>query len=80
MKRRMLIFLVAFCGALTMNVDSYGSDLKNEQITSNEKVIASEERSKDQIVTKYRIHNGKKQYRRWNKTKKCWVDSKWIDL
>ncbi len=34
----------------------------------------------DKIVVKYRIHNGKKQYRRRNETKHCWVDSHWIDL
>lgn len=34
----------------------------------------------DKIVIKYRIHNGKKQYRRRNETKHCWVDSHWIDL
>ncbi len=34
----------------------------------------------DKIVVKYRIHNGKKQYRRRNETKNCWVDSHWIDL
>lgn len=34
----------------------------------------------DKIVMKYRIHNGKKQYRRWNDTKHCWIDSHWIDL
>ncbi len=34
----------------------------------------------DKIVVKYRTHNGKKQYRRWNDTKHCWVDSHWIDL
>ena len=33
----------------------------------------------DKIITKYRTHNGKKQYRRWNETKHCWVDPHWID-
>lgn len=33
----------------------------------------------DKIVIKYRILNGKKQYRRWNETKHCWVDSHWIN-
>lgn len=36
--------------------------------------------STDKIVTRYRIHDGKMQYRRWNDTKQCWVDSSWIDL
>lgn len=35
--------------------------------------------TEDVIITKYRTRNGKKQYRRWNKTKQCWVDPAWID-
>lgn len=34
----------------------------------------------DVIITKYRIYNNRMQYRRWNKTKKIWVDPYWIDL
>ena len=34
----------------------------------------------DQIIYKYRIHNGVYQYRRWNETKNCWVDPCWLDL
>lgn len=37
-------------------------------------------RSTDKIVIKYRVYNGKTQYRRWNATKQCWVDPKWIDM
>jgi hypothetical protein len=34
----------------------------------------------DKIVTKTRIYNGVYQYRRWNVTKNCWVDSHWINF
>lgn len=34
----------------------------------------------DIIVKKYRTHNGKRQYRRWNQTRNKWVDSNWIDM
>lgn len=34
----------------------------------------------DNIVTKTRLYHGKFQYRRWNSTKHCWVDSHWIDF
>ena len=33
----------------------------------------------DNRNTKYRKHKGKKQSRRWNETKHCWVDPHWID-
>ncbi len=36
--------------------------------------------SQDKIVYKFRVHNGKQQYRRWNATQQCWVDPAWIDM
>lgn len=37
--------------------------------------------STDKIEYKYRYNSeGVLQYRRWNATKNCWVDSSWIDL
>lgn len=35
---------------------------------------------KAQIVKKYRVHNGKVQYRRWNATTGKWVDPYWINV
>ena len=40
----------------------------------------SYEVKKAQIITKYRMHNGKLQYRRWNATTGKWVDPYWINL
>lgn len=34
----------------------------------------------DDIVIYYRVHNGRRQKRRWNRTQGEWVDKKWIDL
>lgn len=34
----------------------------------------------DVIETKYRLHNGVLQYRRWNATRNYWVDPYWIDM
>lgn len=36
--------------------------------------------TKDKIVTKYRTHNGTRQYRRWNETRGYWVDSDWVNV
>lgn len=33
----------------------------------------------DVIVYKYRLNNGKFQYRRWNETRGYWVDPYWMD-
>ncbi len=37
-------------------------------------------RATDILETKYRIYNGKLQYRRWNATLGCWYDPLWMDL
>ena len=34
----------------------------------------------DQITIVYRVHNGRRQKRRWNLTQGKWVDKNWIDL
>ncbi|MBE5896860.1 MAG: hypothetical protein E7281_03765 [Lachnospiraceae bacterium] len=34
----------------------------------------------DDVVVRWRVHNGHKQYRRWNKTKERWIDARWIDF
>lgn len=34
----------------------------------------------DTIVYKFRMNNGKQQYRRWNATKGVWVDPYWITI
>ncbi len=34
---------------------------------------------RDDIIVKYRMYNGKLQYRRWNQTTGTWVDPDWID-
>lgn len=45
------------------------------QSVENGRVIAP---MADKIVTKFRIYNGKQQYRNWNETRKCWVEPDWI--
>lgn len=32
----------------------------------------------DKIVTKFRVYNGKYQYRHWNETRGYWVEPDWI--
>lgn len=34
----------------------------------------------DRITVVYRIHNGRRQKRRWNRTQGKWIDKDWIDL
>lgn len=50
-----------------------------QNITTNSHSLKTEMRL-DNIIIKYRIYNGIKQYRRWNATKGIWVDAYWINL
>lgn len=45
------------------------------QSVENGRVIAP---MADKIVTKFRIYNGKHQYRHWNETRGYWVEPDWI--
>lgn len=36
-------------------------------------------RISDQIIIRYRVYEGRLQYRRWNATDGEWLDPEWID-
>lgn len=65
---------------LTLSIPmSYAVELPSMPVlleTANEGTITPHA---DVIVYKYRIYNGKYQYRRWNETRGYWVDPYWID-
>lgn len=63
-------FLTAFVGFFPLKTQAF-----SPSSTSSYSI-----QSTDTIVYKFRTHNGKRQYRRWNETKACWVDPDWIDL
>ena len=54
---------------------------QNSQIEASTETESGEKNllRKDNIITKYRIHNGKLQYHRWNTSYGVWVDPYWID-
>lgn len=56
------------------NVDIPAENTQNE--TSEVQIVPFA----DVIVRKYRLYNGKRQYRRWNDTRGYWVDKYWIDI
>ena len=73
------ILLIAVL-ALSMQVESYSVAISNReqnQIYNNNSI---EERVADTIVTRYRTVNGKRQKRRWNKTKNRSEDPAWKDV
>ena len=54
----------------------YAGRSKNVEIVNDDSISTCA----DQIRIVYRIHNGRRQKRRWNQTQGEWVDKKWIDL
>ena len=76
MKNRIIVSLIAifFLGISSpIQVDAY-------QDFNSEETIEMIVPCADSIVYKYRVYNGKRQYRRWNETRGYWVDSSWITL
>ena len=65
--------------ALSMQVESYSVAISDREL---DQYYAKniQQKSTDVIVWKYRVWNGKKQKRRWNKTKNRWEDPAWKDV
>lgn len=82
MKKRFLI-AAAICASLfvvgpTVNVSAAEVEQDvQEQSVQNDIGVAP---YADEIVMKFRVHNNKVQYRRWNQTRGYWVDKHWIDM
>ena len=72
------ILLIAVL-ALSMQVESYSVAISDREL---DQYYAKniQQKSTDVIVWKYRVLNGKKQKRRWNKTKNRWEDPAWKDV
>lgn len=58
-----------------ITVEASESSFNLNQSTNDKIVLRA-----DVIETIFRVHHGKRQYRRWNKTRGKWVDPAWIDL
>lgn len=72
------ILLIAVL-ALSMQVESCSVAISDREL---DQYYAKniQQKSTDVIVWKYRVWNGKKQKRRWNKTKNRWEDPAWKDV
>lgn len=78
MKKRIILGVMLAGCILSVTGRTYASELN----ISNKSLDVSESQyfTSDVIVEKYRLYKGKLQYRRWNETKRYWVDSEWIDV
>lgn len=76
MLKKSLFLLPAVMLAMTIHFSIPVSAATHTFNTSNEYSTCSA----DKIVLKTRTYNGKLQYRHWNETKHCWVESHWIDF
>ena len=78
MKKRLLCALGAAAMMTTAVPTAFAADIPQTPTpqSSSESTIVP---YADVIVYKYRLYNGKQQYRRWNETRGYWVDPYWID-
>ena len=72
----LLIAVLAF----SIQTGSYRAALSNGELNQIYVENTAEARVTDTIITKYRTVNGKRQKRRWNKTKNRWEDPAWKDM
>lgn len=83
MKKKLLI-VAAICASLFViapAVSVSAAEVESEVQVQSEQSDIGIAPCADEIVTKFRLIDGKKlQYRRWNQTRGYWVDKKWIDL
>ena len=83
MKKKLLI-VAAICASLFVvapAVSVSAAEVESEVQVQSEQSDIGIAPCADEIVTKFRLIDGKKlQYRRWNQTRGYRVDKKWIDL
>ena len=79
MKKRLLCALGAAAIMVTAVPTAYAADIPQAPTPQNSSECTIMPCA-DVIVYKFRIYNGKQQYRRWNETRGYWVDPYWIDV
>ena len=77
MKKRILCALSAALIMATSIPAAFAANVPPVPTSGGEREIVP---YADVIVYKYRIVNGRKQYRRWNETRGYWVDPYWLDI
>lgn len=66
-----MMLILGSIASYSMNVSAYSVQKSEEAVPLAE----------DEIIIKIRVlPDGTRQYRRWNETKKCWVDPYWINM
>lgn len=80
MKKKIMIALLSVFLVGNVPINSFAAE---ESIVSDGISVASASNSyviqKTVIITKYRVVNGKLQYRHWDVTMGKWVEPDWID-
>lgn len=75
------ICVTAVLAMMTFSVSAMeNTSASNNQVSTGTCNSVTIQPYADVIVMKTRVYNGVTQYRRWNETKKCWVDPYWFTL
>ncbi len=81
MKKQILKLLCLIIMFTQMRALSYAKEIEDNAIIVLDQTMGQDAVSinaADTIVVKTRMYNGELQYRRWNETKKVWIDNKWL--
>lgn len=77
MKKFFAIILCTMFGVLLNGTDVLVAKMNVEMIGNQDQADNSLLRA-DSIEYRYRLNNGRMQYRRWSLTRNCWTDLKWV--
>ena len=74
-KMTALLFALLLCGSVLLPAQA------KEVVTVSQSATGPvNEINADKIVLRTRVHEGKRQFRRWNETKQRWADPAWTDF
>jgi len=78
MKKNVLFLLILTMMVGTFPANIYAMGMNEGSVVQEQQVVSFA--VGDALIKKYRTHQGKYQYRWWNKTRSCWAaGSKWIN-
>ena len=75
--KKQVLFIIMGLSFLmpAIKADAVDISVTEQRIINEDKVLYA-----DSIVKRYRLYQGRYQYRRWNETRGYWVDPAWIDI
>ena len=77
------LLVIGMCSVMVLaagGVDASAASIESSEVLDYRNEHSVGVMSTDVIVYKFREYKHRAQYRRWNATRKRWVDPRWINL